>query len=179
MTIEHANLMSSRGVQLLASDWFGIEVPQSIAEVISLQFTKISEQSTAIQCLHLRAISVGAIAWLKSRLIEKGLFVSQALGCPEIRLICLLHMPSLQVPDDEVADWQEPPNYARSRITRSPLSRIEPIDAVAARMVKVRDHTSCPECGKYFRNAAAHRLHLVEGLCQQARIFESRTTEGR
>lgn len=167
MTVEHVRMMTTDGVHSLAKEWFGVDVEMDVADEIATRFNSILEEwEPSHNCLSPSAISTGALIWLKSRLMESGMLRPGLTDWPELRLFCLLHMPSLEVPEEEIDQWRQRPNYARSRISRSPLACIEPIDAVAARMVKIQDNARCRECGKYFRNAAAHRLHLAEGMCR-------------
>ena len=153
MSREGYELSDIDGVRRLAQWWFDIEISDSDAKKIST----LKNGRTGDVC------SVGAVMWLKNRLAELSILPPAGHnGCPEVRLFCLLHMPSLEVSEEEIHQWQQRPNYARSKICRSPLARLEPIDCVAARMVHVPDETRCRCCGRYFRNAAAHRLHLAE-----------------
>lgn len=159
---EQIDLRNEAGVTALAAWWFDVALKQHHAEQIVARLER-DHGDGRCGCLSEDAnTSVGAVLWLKTRLHELGYFLITGCGAPEIRVFCLLHMESLEVSPEEAAEWEQRPNYARSKISRSPLARITPIDVVASRLTNMRDDSACPYCKRHYRNGAALRLHAVE-----------------
>ena len=166
MACEQLALRTPEGVSSLAEQWCDATVSSADAERIAKAAIKCGvgqTQKRATGCLDGDAdLCVGAIIWLKNRLADFALLPPGHCGCPRIRLFCELHFEPLHIAASEIASWCFPPNYARSRISRSPLARIEPIDRVASRLTQFSDESKCPYCNRYYRNGAALRLHAVE-----------------
>ena len=84
--------------------------------------------------------------WLKNRLAFAGYFKPfVGVGTTEIRVFCEMHCFFLYIEETEAmlaklsGEKAVPSQVARSRITKSPLSELAPIDRTAANVMKQED----------------------------------------
>lgn len=173
MAREQVMLRSADGVAALVCDWYDFTIEQFQAEKVAS--AAVADEVGLWQhhtgCLDAGCWTMGGtLIWLKSRLSDFG-FMPKPGGVDAP----FYYLPP-KLPDQTREQWEakvkeaerlhlermEKEHYARSRISRSVLSTIEPIDRVASRLVHLEGREHCPYCRKFFRNNAALRLHVVE-----------------
>ena len=107
----------------------------------------------------------GVWCWLKSRMIEYGMF-KECGGKSEIdeRLTVELHFYPWD--EEKYGPWANDREIVfediMPNVARSPLSRIadaSPVNKVARKVIQNNDH-NCPYCKRYFRNPVALGLHI-------------------
>lgn len=152
MTTEQQLMRTLPGIRDLSLLWFGV-IPDTISTILIWNNWRRRKESPA-------TISTGTLIWLKTRLMELGLLTVPHVDPPEICIPVTLHFFALCDQDPDYKPCE--PNYARSRWATSLLTTRTPIDRIAQRVTGIVDETYCRHCGRYFRNSAAHRLHLVE-----------------
>lgn len=178
MAAEHILAVMPSGVAAICQERFdefcpagdAIDVAEKAAAYLLPQI--IRDQSQAFCCLE---TGEGVMIWLKSRLRERGVlralaperFTADGLlspGTPESLAAACNFGWNDETRFNQISAQPYIPKlgYARSRISRSILSNLSPIDRVASRVAHFEDRTPCPYCRRWHRNGNALRLHVIE-----------------
>ena len=171
MAREHFQAMMPSGVIELCEYWFDEPCPVDDAAAVAAKAAGTDRLNT-VCCLDLDCPTIGgAIVWLKSRLLERGVLRALARelnlhddtprACP---------MPATREATPEELQqmiwkmkWAAPAHlgHTRSRLSSSPLV-LRAINRTADRVCHFENDTPCPYCKRRFRNGAALRLHVID-----------------
>ncbi len=172
MVREHAMSEMPSGVAAICADWFDEFCPAGDA-------VAVAEMAAVAQPYFNETVIGGALIWLKSRLLERGVLraLARELNKPdggdyryfESEGQEAMRLPPRELTPEELQQqiwkmkWAAPAHlgYASSQISKSPLV-LRAINRTADRVCHFENDTPCPYCRRRFRNGAALRLHVID-----------------
>lgn len=183
MAREHFMSMMPTGVVELCRYWCDEDCPADAAIDVAEQASGYKYGTGAICCMDIDCPTIGgALVWLKSRLIERGVLRALAVELQRGDGTGGPFVPERPEPHEwnkaspaELRAWREKwgwkaddrkLGYQRSGLHRSPL-HIQPVNSVADRVVHFEGREHCPYCRKWFRNGAALRLHVIDNHLEE------------